>query len=318
MTAQLNAGPAEGEADWLNPTQLPHPAFLLTVPFALVAEAGREGPPRGPSVERHRAMSQFLELYRDLTADALVYLLPTPRVTGLRDLARTASLGVVLEHLPAANVVVLAHFADPARRAGTEIALAFFESLGYRAFVPAGHFEGEADLKHLRDDVYVGGCGPRSEPQVYDWMERTFDMRVVRLRTAESPTAAPPHLDQTVFPLTRDRTLVCVEAHDRGEIRRLERHTEVIPVPLSACRAGVCNSVRVNNTVLNASHLHELRPGSEAHAAELAKNRLLEDLAARLAFEVNHVNLSEFRKTGALLSSLVMHLNRYSYRFELM
>ena len=240
---------------------------------------------------------------------------PTPRLSGLRDLARAAHLGVVLEHLPSGDVVVLARGATRERRAAVEVGRSFFESLGYRVVEPVGRFEGEADLKHLRDDVYVGGYGAGTGPEVHDWLERAFDLRVVRLRVAD-PTL--PHLDRTVLPLTRERTLVCVEAHDRDEIRRLERHTEVVPVSASACRAGLCASVRVDNTILNASHLHQLRPGSAEHAAELAKNRALEDAAAPLALEVNHVNLSEFAGAGVALSSLVLHLNRYSYRFELM
>ena len=43
----------------------------------------------------------------------------------------------------------------------------------------------------------------------------------------------------------------------------------------------------------------------------------IEDIATELAFEVVYFNLSEYHKGGALLSCMVMHLNRFSYRFDL-
>jgi hypothetical protein len=47
------------------------------------------------------------------------------------------------------------------------------------------------------------------------------------------------------------------------------------------------------------------------------KNRKLEDIAANLALEVSYFNLSEFHKSGALLSCMVMHLNRSCYKIAL-
>ena len=49
----------------------------------------------------------------------------------------------------------------------------------------------------------------------------------------------------------------------------------------------------------------------------MRKNRELEDLAIRLGLEVCYFNLSEYHKGGALLSCMVMHLNRRSYSFSL-
>ena len=49
-----------------------------------------------------------------------------------------------------------------------------------------------------------------------------------------------------------------------------------------------------------------------------AKNRKLEDIAVAMGFEVNFFNLSEYLKGGALLSCMIMHLNRNSYEFSLL
>jgi hypothetical protein len=75
--------------------------------------------------------------------------------------------------------------------------------------------------------------------------------------------------------------------------------------------------VRLPNQVLNSSNIHELKVGTEDYKFELQKNRKLEDIAANLALEVSYFNLSEFLKSGALLSCMVMHLNRACYKIAL-
>ncbi|MFI9006159.1 dimethylarginine dimethylaminohydrolase family protein [Actinosynnema sp. NPDC053489] len=302
-----------------NPTLLQHPAFLLNAPFSFSTDEPnnvwmREYPEQDRPVDRHRAMVQFLNLQSYLAADALVYVLPTPRTTGLQDLVFTANLGIVPEHLPEGRDVVVANFTSEPRRGETPVGTRFFESMGYRTHVAPHRFEGEADLKHLHDNVYVGGWGMRSDPAVYDWFERTFDMRVIRVRLTDPYLY---HLDCSVFPLTRERTLVCTEAFTSAELDALARHTDVVPVSLASSRIGLCNSVRLNRTIVNGSNLHGMEPGSPEHRLERAKNDELEAIATDNGFDVTHIDLSEFHKGGADLSCLVMHLNRYSYTFPL-
>jgi N-dimethylarginine dimethylaminohydrolase len=265
--------------------------------------------------DANQAMIQFLNLYSFIAFDALVYQLPTPRDSRLQDLTFTANLGVVLEHVPGRNTVVLSNFTSEPRRGETEVGRRFFDQMGYDVYVPETKFEGEAELKHLRGNVYAGGYGVRSQSETYDWMSRTFDMSVIKMEMTDPYLY---HLDCTVFPITTEHTLVCVEMYDRTEISALERHTDIIDVPLQAAMSGVCNSVRLNNTILNASHIQQLKAGTEEYQEEAAKNRLLEDIAAKLAFEVTYFNLSEYHKGGALLSCMLMHLNRHSYAFQLL
>jgi len=67
------------------------------------------------------------------------------------------------------------------------------------------------------------------------------------------------------------------------------------------------------NRILNGSDILDLKAGSDDYRAEGNKNRRLEHLAGNFALEVSFLNLSEFLKSGARLSGLVMHLNRRSY-----
>lgn len=302
------------------PTRLTRPAFLVNAPFSYSTEVPNNIWMEEIADEQRRpdskkAMTQFLELYRYLAADGLVYVLPTPRVTGLQDLVFTANLGIVLEHVPGDELVVVSNYTSEPRIGETEVGLRFFEQMGYRTHVPDTKFEGEAELKHLRDNIYVGGYGQRSDLATYEWMEREFDMTVVKVRETDPHLY---HLDCSVFPMTREQTLVCTEIFEPDEIRQLEKHTEIIDVSADACYSGICNSVRLHNTILNASHIHDLKAGTQEYREELEKNRRLEDIASSLAFEVTLINLGEYLKGGALLSCMVMHLNRHSYEFQLL
>ncbi len=323
LTLRAGAGSRRQESKvvspWLNPTQFERPAFLMNFPFSYAT--GWANNPWMQDLKEDqrlpdftRAAVQFLAVYQNISAEGLVYLLPTPRGMDLQDLLYTANLGIVLDHLPGKNTVVISNFTSVPRRAETPVGVKFFEDMGYEVHVSPARFEGEAELKHLYDNLYVGGYGIRSEKATYDWMERSFDMRVIKLREVEPYLY---HLDCSIFPITKENTLVCTELFTRKEIAELEKVTNVIPVSVDEAFSGICNSVRLPNQVLNSSHIHDLKAGTEDYRYELQKNRKLEDIASNLALEISYFNLSEFHKSGALLSCMVMHLNRACYQIAL-
>jgi N-dimethylarginine dimethylaminohydrolase len=310
--------PATG-SPWKNATQLERPAFLLNFPFSYATGVPNNQWMKEMKDEQRqpdyvRAAVQFLSLYQNISAEGLVYLLPTPQGASLQDLLYTANLGIVLDHLPDKNTVVISNFTSAPRRGETTVGVKFFRDMGYNVHVAPAKFEGEAELKHLSGNVYVGGYGIRSEKETYDWMERTFDMHVIKVRETEEYLY---HLDCSIFPITKENTMVCTELFTRKELAELEKHTNIISVTADEAFTGICNSVRLPNLVLNSSHIHELKVGTEDYRQELQKNRKLEDIASNLALDVSYFNLSEFHKSGALLSCMVMHLNRASYRIAL-
>lgn len=302
-----------------SPGMLDKPVFLMNCPFSYNTDRPNnawmyELGDAERKVDRDRAMSQFSQLYNHIASDALVFLLPTPAGCKLQDLVFTANLGLVLEHLPGRDTVVLSNYNSDPRLGETEIGERFFRSMGYKTIVSPHKFEGEAELKHLYDDVYIGGYGIRSDREAYEWMEAEFGMHIVKVREVDEHLY---HLDCSIFPITPDDTLVCTELFDKDEIKALEEVTNVIDVSADAAYSGICNSVRFHNSVLNASHLHTLRAGSDDYRTELKKNRELEDIVVQLGLETCYFNLSEYHKGGALLSCLLMHLNRRAYAFSL-
>jgi N-dimethylarginine dimethylaminohydrolase len=319
IPVQTNLPQLDTESPWLNPTQFDRPAFLMNFPFSYGTKFANnqwmvdmKGEKRQPDFTR--AAVQFLAVYQNISAEGLVYLLPTPRGQDLQDLLYTANLGIVLDHLPDKNTVVISDFTSAPRRGETAVGVKFFQNMGYDVHVTPSKFEGEAELKHLYDNVYVGGYGIRSEKATYDWMEEKFDMQIIKVREVEPYLY---HLDCSIFPITKENTLVCTELFSKKELAQLGKVTNIIPVTVDECFSGICNSVRLPNQVLNSSHIHDLKAGTEDYQFEIKKNRKLEDIAANLALEISYFNLSEFHKSGALLSCMVMHLNRACYKIAL-
>jgi N-dimethylarginine dimethylaminohydrolase len=303
-----------------SPGTLDRPAYLMNCPFSYSADEPNnawmcELDDDARTIDRNAAMRQFAQLYDHMATDGFVFLLPTPANCRLQDLVFTANLGIVLEHVPERNIVVLSNFTSRPRVGETEVGHDFFRAMGYTAIMAPHKFEGEAELKHLHDNVYVGGYGIRSDRRVYEWMESEFDMEVIPVQEDDEYLY---HLDCSIFPITAEDTLVGTHVLEPEEVARLEKVTNIIDVSTDACYAGICNSVRHHQAVLNASNIHSLRAGSEDYFEELRKNRELEDIAVRLGLEVNYFNLSEYHKGGALLSCMVMHLNRRSYSFSLL
>ena len=131
----------------LTPSALERPAFLLNPPFSYTAEVANnvwmEEYEQGERVPDHKkAMVQFLELYRYLASDGLVYLLPTPAGCELQDLVFTGNLGIVLEHLPAKDTVVISNFTSEPRRGEAEIGVQFLRGWVTRSTSPPASSKG--------------------------------------------------------------------------------------------------------------------------------------------------------------------------------
>jgi N-dimethylarginine dimethylaminohydrolase len=303
-----------------NLSTLEMPAYLLNVPFSLSAVHPNniwmtELEPNERKINKKKAMRQFSSFYNFLASESLVMILPTPIGCALQDLVYTANLGVVLEPINGRNIVILSNFKTNVRKGEELIGKYFFEQLGYEIYMPPFHFEGEAELKHLYDNIYIGGYGIRTDIRALKWVEERFSLNIIKVEEVDQYLY---HLDCTIFPLTRTDTLVCTEMFSSSEIKSIERYTNVIDVSADDCFAGICNSLRVHNMILNASNILDLKISDEDYNGEKNKNRKLEDIASNFAFEVVFFNMSEFFKSGALLSCMVMHLNRRSYEFSLL
>jgi len=270
-------------------------------------------------VDQDVALAQWMDLYNFLSAQAFVSVMPTPNYAHrLQDLVFIANLVIVLPHLMPEKVVAVIARMEGIREGETEVGEQYFNMMGFDEVHTAPEiFDGEAMLKHLHDNIYVGGYGLRGhEESVYDWFEEEFDMKIIRLKMANEKQF---HLDCSIFPITREDTMVATKEYTLEEMKELSKYTNIIEVPSKYADVGVTNNVRVGNLILNSSDIYDLDPqlDAEDYAIERDKNRFLEDVCADLGMEAVFLNLSEFSKGGGMLSCCVAHLNYESYKIQL-
>ena len=288
------------------------PAFLMSLPLGLATDEAnnvwmREMAEDDRRVDRARALRQFHELYAFLAARSVVYLLPSRG--GLQDQVYVANLAVVLPHA-AERTAVVSNFRSEPRRGEQGPGVEFLRQLGLSVEIAPPFFEGEADLKHLRDNIYIGAHGLRTSRDALLWFEERFGMEVIPF---EMESEYLYHLDCSVFPITREEVVVCTELAAPETLAAIEQHASIIDVSESDAEGGVTNCVRIGEFVLCASNIAELPETHEDYPYERSKIRTLEELCGKRKLTPVFFNLSEFLKSGAMLSCMVMHLNHKNF-----
>ena len=300
------------------PSQLQVPSYVMNFPFTLDTSNPnniwmQELSPDELAINKGKAYKQFLDLYNFLGGASLTYLLPS--AGNFQDLVYVANLGIYLPHIKDSNNIILSNFTSEPRQGEENVGKPFFDLMGYNTHMCPDKWEGEADLKYLHDNVYIGGYGIRSSKNSYDWMEEQFDMNVVKLEMVDEYLY---HLDCSIFPLSKDKTLVCTELFTPEEIKQIDNVTEIIDVDVDDAYCGMTNSVRLGNMILCASNISELKITDELYDGEKHKIASLEKICAREGMEPVIFNLSEYMKSGAMLSCMIMHLNYVDYNKSLL
>lgn len=301
-----------------NLSSIEGPSFLLNLPTSFDTKVKnniwmQQSKDEDLIVDKEYALAQWTDLYNVLAANSLVTILPTPKDCKLQDLVFVANLGIVLNK----DTVVISNFSSEPRVGETEVGKKYFELAGYEnVIVCPFKFEGEADLKHLRDNIFIGGYGMRTDIKAFEWMEKEFGIKIIKLKMSSEELY---HFDCSCFPVSDKIIMLCKEIYTQDEIEEVENYCEIIDIPLKMAHCGITNNVRVHNFILNSSDIYDIDPIIEKddYMLEREKNQLLEDICNDLGMEPIFINLSEFMKGGALLSCCVMHLNRFSYNIDL-
>ncbi len=293
---------------FLMPSDLSVPVFLVAPPFSLDASTPnnklmKNRSPEERKVNTLKAVNQFLAIYTFMSKMSLVYLLPAK--DGLGDLPYVANLGINLPHKHD-NTIIISNYKSPPRRGETPLGVTFFETLGYDTVVAPEYFEGEADLKYLHGNNYVGAYGERTNMNALNWFTKTYDMNIIPVEITNEKMY---HLDCVVFPLESHKTFVVTSAIGAKALKALGKLTDVIDVDKKAGEEGLTNCVRVGNYIANGTIIHTLKKGTDEYDNEKHKNDTLEHLCARCGYDVAFFDISEFVKSGAALSCMVMHLN---------
>ena len=219
-----------------------------------------------------RAMSQFQSLYKHIAQHAIVYLLPS--TPGFQDQPYVSNLGAVLPHCEE-DTVLISRFRSAPRIGEERTGADFFKLMNFTVERPpetfeaeSVYFEGEADLKHIRGNVYIGAHGMRTSRNALAWASERFDMEIVPFRVTNPYLY---HLDCCVLRIDEEAVLLCTTIADRTCIQAIERHCEIIDVSLEEARAGITNCLVLAGEVLCDSPIAELGAERPSYAIEKAK-----------------------------------------------
>jgi N-dimethylarginine dimethylaminohydrolase len=295
------------------PSQLPMQSFVMNFPLTLDTSNPNniwmeEMSPEDLQISKPKAYRQFMDLYNFMAGQSLVNILPSEG--NFQDQVYVANLGIQLPHIKDRNVIILSNFTSPPRQGEENVGEKYFQQMGYETHKCPFKFEGEADLKYLYDNVYIGGYGIRSDIKAYEWMEENFGMKIIKVRMVDEYMY---HLDCSIFPLNPHQTMICTELYTPEELAQISYHTDVINISGDDAMYGLANSVRLGNMVLCASNISELKKTHEYYESEKHKLETLEKICSDQGMEPVIFNLSEYMKSGAMLSCMVMHLNRVDH-----
>ena len=295
---------------------LDFPVLLMNLPLSLSAQIPNNASmeDRSPSERAiciDRAIEQFLSLYQHVAQRSIVYVLPS--TPGLQDQTYVSNLGVVLPHRKE-DTIIISRFRSAPRVGEDRIGVDFFKLMNFTVELPPEtfegepvYFEGEADLKHVHGNFYVGGHGLRTSRNALRWAAERFEMEIVPFRTYDPYLY---HLDCCILRITEQAVLMCTSVADQNCIRAIEQHCEIIDVSPDIARAGITNSLVLPGEILCNSHIAELGKDSPRYAIEKSKIGCLETISSRFGCALRVFCMSEFYKSGAMLSCLIMHIKQ--------
>lgn len=309
------------------------PSFMMVMPTHANAEEnnknnvwcdGENQNEEDLVIDGEAAFGQWFELYSFLAQQGLVTLMPSPaQMEGLADHVYAANSGIIIK-----DTYVVSKFTSEPRTPETPVIEQFMKTTGIKVVVCPFEFEGEAEMKYIGllngKQTFIGGYGIRSTKEAYEWMEKEFDINVIKVKMTDDKLY---HLDCSIFPIVTSNDLAnqkaeilcCTEVFSNKDLEMIQKYCKCVNVPLNLAYYGITNCVRVGSYILCGSDFYDIDPdvdGIEVYETERDKNQFLEDVASEYGMEVIFFNLSEYAKAGACLSCNICHLNRYSYEIE--
>lgn len=253
-----------------------------------------------------KAMAQFFHMYSLFSQDAMVYLLPPKK--GLQDQVYIVNAGVVLPHL--GKTVVLSNFTAKGRDGEEDQLSEFMTLMGYKQVFCPYKFEGEAELKWIRENHYIGGYGIRTEIEAHEWLESEFDAHIIKIKESDPLRY---HLDCLLFSISKSKILLAIDQVDGKTMSEIEKIAEIIPVSKQDSQYAITNNLRIGSIIYTLTDIQDLKKDDENYIPEKEKNERLEEICRDAGLELVFINLSEFRKSGAALSCCILHLSQIAY-----
>lgn len=296
--------------EYRTPSQSPFPVFVMAQPMYVDTKVANniwmqqaKGKGEETEIDLERFMGEWYNFYKLLSANSLVYLVPPP--AGLQDMVYVNSF-VYLPHVKNKDICILSNFTAEGRPGEENAAGDFLAKLGYECVKSPFKFEGFPELKILRDNIYFGGYGFRSDSKVHDWLESMYGCEIIRLEEKDEHLY---HLDCSLFVLGPTDVIVCTELYKKNEIKQIEKVATIHAVTSQDCHENACNNVRVGDMLLSASSLETMKKSDPEFKKEWHKNERLQEICQNLGIELIFMQLEEASKSGAAMSCMCTPLN---------
>lgn len=243
-------------------------------------------------VDTKRAIEQY-NCIKKVYKDNNIKVLEIPPTKGCQDQVYTANIGVYLGN----NRVLLSNFIAEGRKEEEVPGFVFFLQEKFDVAQAPQYFEGEADFKHLRDNIYFGAYGIRTSKYCLEWIQRNYNINIVPIHMTNEYLY---HLDCVVFPIDKENMIVTREGTDEASIKEMEKYANLIFTPPKFSTAGITNSVKIENKKLLITHF-----SPDLHSEELD---WVKKAFSKFGYTTQTLTVDEFEKSGALLSCCVMHI----------
>ena len=224
-------------------------------------------------------------------------VLEIPPDPACQDQSYTANVAVCL----GPKDVVVSKFSAAGRPPEEKPAMDFFKKLGCKVQQSPHYFEGEADCKWLRDDIYFGGYGMFSDARTYDWMMDNYDVEVVPLQIVNEYLY---HLDCSIFVLDDQNVLVTKEGLAPESVKLISKYAEPHFTPPEYQKGGLTNMLKVPRVPIC---IWEEEPTDDAKTTKKVMD-WHEKLLDKFGLVLVTVGIGDFAASGADLSCMVMHL----------
>ena len=245
-------------------------------------------------IDKKRAMTQYQRIKR-LFESLDVEVLEIPPTPGAQDATYCANIAISIE-----PYIVLAKYKAEGRPIEEKPAQQFYESLGYQVIQPPYFFEGEADLKLWKDNVYFGGWGKFTDIKAHQWIQQQTGAQIIPIHEISDELY---HLDCSLFVIDEENFLVNTEGIDSSSLRTLKQLGNVIEVPPKLSSTGITNAVNIPNKPIIVSGLFHPEDKKYQEAMEWIMTTF-----DKFDWSVILVDIDEPDKSGADVSCMVQRL----------
>jgi N-dimethylarginine dimethylaminohydrolase len=302
------------EVKYKTPSQSPFPVFVLCQPCFVSDDVENNVWMKNPEnkkdaepIDVEKFMAEWYNFYNLLAANSLVYLLPP--TDGLQDQVYVNSF-VYLPHVTKKDTIILSNFTAEGRAGEETVAGQFLKSMGYSCIKPPFKFEGFPELKWLRENIYFGGYGFRTDIRFHHWFEKNYDAKVIKIKEKDEFCY---HLDCNLFVLDDQNVIACDEIIDKNTLKEIEKVANIFPVTDDDVYEDACNIVRVDGMLIAASSIQFIKKSDPLFEKQKHKNDRLEKICDEMGLELIIISLDEQAKSGAATSCLCTPLTPRTY-----